>query len=442
MGTQRICSACGCALSEQDERCPLCGEPAKRTASSAPAHAADAAPRLPRRKLLAIAAAAVAVAGCLAVGVGAAWTSDMQLKEQASQIGEDTGELVEVRPSFQHGAGGDPGNLAGGGIVADQDDVQFLATSDGVYRCDIPSPGGGGFIAPLAEGGASSLNACDGKLYYLSSTSGIGQDAGQGGSLCKVEDSPQKADAVRDPSVLYRAGTHSSLDGLAVHDGWAYFVEQESGSFAIKGVPCDASSGPQELARFEAERCWLFVEGGTFYVATTDADSWRVARRDVDAEGAPFAAVMDGAGRLETACLSNGAFYYAVDEGTGSSALRMRDERGSFKEYPEVLGPVRIAAAGDIVAAVTAQGLLMWVDGASGFVHDESWIVSKGLDGSDPRTIRLGVFDDWLCARNEKGSFVQLNINSGNCFAAGPRLAESGEAPQWGMLSADSEAAA
>ena len=378
-----------------------------------------------------IAVGALAVVG-LVLGITSVWNADAALKNQASQVGEESGGVVEARSVFEPGLGASAGNLAGGGIALPEGDALYLAKDEGVFYLEAVSSEENAVLQGIVTDRASNLNSYDNALYYLAASSGADLEPGSGTSIRRVEDPLRSPGKARSPEVLFRAESGTVLASLVVHDGWMYFTVEDKKGWSLMEMPCDASSAPHELKRYNVECCWAFVESDSLYVVTSTSLSWAVEQCKLDdADQGSFTSFLTGDGRLRASCFHQGALYYTLEGAADAEPLRMKDAKGGFKEYPEAVGGVRLAASGEVVAVLGETGSLQWVDVTAGFVHDESWMVDEGLGGSDPSTVGLGLYDEWLCMRNNEGDYLQLNINNGDIWAGGPsadRLSDAVEA--------------
>lgn len=442
------CCVCGCALSKTDDACPICGthvsfseapdsnqawqstacnvvpneatnkfrgrHAAPEVASSKGAFESTFALIDQRRQPLLIALVVGIVALLMVIGaVGfQVWSADEALKQRVAQIDEPKEALVESPATFPVGIGNNAGSIAGGGVVVFDGSGAYLAQSNGIVYQEAAPLDETVQTHDVAADHASCLNLFDRSLYYLASSPSTVSDSFKGTLIQKVEEPSNREPAGRVAETLFQVGGSEKIACLTVKDGWLYFVIQGAEECSVMKMPCDGSVAETELGRFSAQDSWLFVENETIYVLTTSNSSWSMQSRAIGNENGSFKTIMDGSGKLATACLNEGTLYYALNTGQATSHLLRKSLQGESAEFSEVDGVVRIAASGDIVSVLDKAGGLVWIDDGTGFTHDISRVLVDVMPKANPQSIGLSIYDDWICCRDNAGNFVEYNVNS------------------------------
>lgn len=435
------CNVCGCALSQSDVMCPLCGAAAsdqgiqnaalvpvagRSTRVSAPneqcgfasngalssfSRSADAY----RRKAIIVALVVMGVVAVLGAAFFAysAWQHTQSISQQpdVAQSNKKKRVQVDTHVAPPTHSGSTAGALAGGGIAASQANGLFLSSSEGIYYQNDHPTNDESALESVASGQVSCLNWRNDTLYYLSAAKKT-TESGTGIAVCKLEKSTEATYAASQEQMLYQAQGDSKISCLSLWDDTLYFVETSGGACSLKELPLVDASTPRVLETRTADEAWLFIEDETLYFVTTSATDWTVLSKKLNDISAAFKTAMQGTGSLKTACFTNGILYYSIKEAQGASCLSQKSIQGEFKDYPETSDVVRISAVEEVIAVVTQQGSLQWVNNYSQYVYDVTWVLDEGLSGANPQKLALSTCGEWLYIRDDKGRIVQFNVNT------------------------------
>lgn len=412
------CIVCGCAVSEAAPTCPLCGAElaptTTRTDSMVPRRGAHAATSTrvmggdSRRKRVIVAGVAVLAVVALAF-ILHAWLDDKSLHDQARQADSSASSNEIDTVQVANGTGIGSGNVAAGGIVTVLDGVLYEASTDGIFYRPADDAGDGTARRLVSET-AFDVNAVapSGRICFLAA-SADSRARFEGRAIKCVDGAAGDSPGVRSASTLYEPEAPDALlSSLTIASGNAYFLERTGRNYAVKSFDLEQPDVDELLATTTAEMAWLFVERDCMYLVESDASSWRAKSAALDSNGA-FTEVARGQGALAVAAVANGKLYFATDS-DDEVHLQRSDLKGGVAEYGDVPNPVRVAASGDVVAAMTKDGHLVWVDGATGVVRD----VTARLNGLMPNLIAtsaaLAVSGDWICVADGKDGFCRISV--------------------------------
>lgn len=402
-----------------------------------------------------IAAGAVAVI-VVAGFVVHAWLEDRSLNDRAEEAAVPASPGISASASASGTAGSVAGNVAAGGIVAFRDGILYEASSDGVYfRNDLEE---GEDARKLVSEGAYDLNVdqSGGRLVFVSSASGD-RASFEGSSIRSVEAASGDFAGTRQSQPVYEPPSGARLGCLTVVGDSCYFLEHAGGTYAVKRLNlddpdtsgADASSGsdassldapdsgasgasaagtsrvgassqgqPDVMRSIEADSAWLFAEREALYLVSCTAQGWKAERAALDSSRPAFTEVARGTGALATASLEGGKLYFAVRAASGDVRLQRDDLKNGVIEYKDVVNPVRVAAAGDVVAALTEGGRLAWVDAVTGVSHDLTGQLQSLLPNVVPASAALGVWGEWVCVADGRGGFCRINVNDGTAVGS------------------------
>lgn len=460
----RTCDICGCELSASDGRCPLCGASVdgEATASSladaelsslpfnaqpasgpfvaqsrrfAPAPEAGRPPapqpaqpsrRIGKRALvLGLAAVSVAAAVVAVVLLAPRWAGDAEGANGATGILPST-MPASAAASNASGSDGNSlafamqdvggGNAAGGGRALLCGETLFVAGSEGIMR-SVAEQGAADEGIVVAADVASNLVWHDGSLYYIELPAGSSASSFAGTAVKRLDCSTvagqtaaEKGDSSR---TLYQAAVGATIDGLAIGEDSLFFVVRKDGFCSVVELPCDGSAEAREIATYEAEDAWVFIESGSVYVVSTTSAGWCLGARALAKADAAFQTRLTDEGQISCACFSDGVLYYAAASGGKQGVLQLRSESGAFAEFSDIANVTRLCAANGLAACVANGGDVVCVDSATELSYSLDSMVKDALPESEARFLSLGMYDEWLCVTDGKGNYVQYDMNTG-----------------------------
>lgn len=415
----RSCIMCGCAVGAHDSVCPMCGTPLA-AASGGGTRAVRGSHAKPsgfkwlggsRRKLVVIVGAVIVALVVVAILVLRAWLADQELHGQAADA-ESSGGGISAPAQTIGDAGIDSGNIAAGGIASEHDGILYETSTDGIFyreTDDLKS----GDARRLGSEGAFDLNvsAPDGRIVYVAASSN-GRASFEGDSISSVEMASGDSSGPSNATRVYAPDDGAKVSCLSVVGTTCYFLERSSGEYAVCKLEGESSTA-EVLDTVKADSAWLFVERDKIYLATTAQGAWNVRGGAFSEPAVRFAEVAKGSGELATAAIEGGRFYYSLAAGEEDVRLQRDDLRNGSLEYPDIVNPVRVAASGDVVAALTKTGQLIWMDAVTGVAHDLTGELEKANPGLVPMNAAMSVYGEWICIADGKDGFCRINVNNG-----------------------------
>ncbi len=358
--------------------------------------------------MIAVVAAIVgAVVIFVVVLVVHACSADQNLREKAHEAEMASSvSAAQVVAAPVGGVGIESGNVASGGIAVRADDVLYVTSTDGVFFRDAADTADD-TARKLVSENAYDLNVSDGSVYYLVAASG-GRTPFEGSEIRSVAAVSEGAKGLKSSDLVYKPSKGAFLSCLSVANGSCYFLERVDDAHVAKCL--DLESGEVEsIAEAKAVSAWLFVERDTLYLVSTTDAAWSAKRTSLDSGKIAFTEVSKGTGQLCVAALEGDKLYFAVASKDGDVHLQCSDLKGGVAEYADVTNPMRVAASGDVVAVVTKDGRLIWIDAVTSVAHDLTDRLNALIPAVVPTSIALSVQDGWVCVADGKDDFCRLS---------------------------------
>lgn len=342
--------------------------------------------------------------------------------ELARKVEEASTSTDPVAIANLEGADASQEGVGGASLVA-ADDCAFWIADGSIWAISADGASEGDGASRLVGADANGLDAWGGTLFYTS-VEGDGVS-----KLLAVHDAAGAASrgSASQPVSLTVGEAGLTIENLVVRHGLAFFtITDGKGTYSVYGLNAaaaispedgmvDTSVAPVKLTSVKAQGVRLAYNAatGTLTVLRWDKSGWSVEEAEVaDAaglKGASFESVMSGKGSVRDAAYV-GRTAYVAQTGSGG-AFTYTKLGGSYGELTELAGVARLGGADGVVAAVTEDGHVGYVNAGSGYSSDVTEAARAVLTDEQLRGCEVSVLGGSIYLVAEDGSVAQVDIS-------------------------------